>query len=81
MRIRGTGHDVLGLSVLAITSAFIVACQSPVERGKYLVTITGCNDCHTTKKNRAKWPRTGHEQDVGWLSRGFQGACATECAD
>jgi Cytochrome c len=21
--------------------------QSPVERGKYLVTIAGCNDCHT----------------------------------
>ena len=24
--------------------------QSPVERGKYLVTIGGCNDCHTPKK-------------------------------
>ena len=23
--------------------------QSPVERGKYLVTITGCHDCHTPK--------------------------------
>src|SRR6201993_4934768 len=23
--------------------------QSPVERGKYLVTIGGCNDCHTPK--------------------------------
>jgi mono/diheme cytochrome c family protein len=23
--------------------------QSPVERGKYLVTITGCSDCHTPK--------------------------------
>jgi mono/diheme cytochrome c family protein len=26
------------------------AAQSPVERGKYLVTIGGCNDCHTPKK-------------------------------
>jgi mono/diheme cytochrome c family protein len=25
------------------------AAQSPVERGKYLVTIGGCNDCHTPK--------------------------------
>ena len=25
------------------------AAQSPVERGKYLVTIAGCNDCHTPK--------------------------------
>ncbi len=24
--------------------------QSPVERGKYLVMIGGCNDCHTPKK-------------------------------
>jgi hypothetical protein len=23
--------------------------QTPVERGKYLVTIGGCNDCHTPK--------------------------------
>ena len=23
--------------------------QSPVERGKYLVTVGGCNDCHTPK--------------------------------
>ena len=23
--------------------------QSPVERGKYLVTLGGCNDCHTPK--------------------------------
>ena len=24
--------------------------QSPVERGKYMVTVGGCNDCHTPKK-------------------------------
>lgn len=23
--------------------------QSPIERGKYLVTISGCHDCHTPK--------------------------------
>src|SRR5262245_17026489 len=23
--------------------------QSPVERGKYLVTVGGCHDCHTPK--------------------------------
>ena len=26
-----------------------VANDAPVERGKYLVTITGCHDCHTPK--------------------------------
>ena len=25
------------------------AAQSPVERGKYLVTMAGCHDCHTPK--------------------------------
>jgi hypothetical protein len=25
------------------------AIQTPVERGKYLVVITGCHDCHTPK--------------------------------
>jgi hypothetical protein len=66
MHVRPTCDDVWRLSVCAVTSAFIVACgqppanqaagststaaQSPVERGKYLATITGCHDCHTTKK-------------------------------
>lgn len=28
----------------------VAASQTPVERGKYLVTIMGCNDCHTPMK-------------------------------
>ena len=31
--------------VAALASA--ASAETPVERGKYLVTITGCNDCHT----------------------------------
>jgi mono/diheme cytochrome c family protein len=66
MRVHPTCHDVLRLSVFVVTSAFIVASgqpqakqsaastsaapQSAVERGKYLVTIGGCHDCHTSKK-------------------------------
>lgn len=30
--------------------------QSPVERGKYLVTVAGCNDCHTPFKLGPKGP-------------------------
>jgi mono/diheme cytochrome c family protein len=26
------------------------SAQSPIERGRYLVEITGCHDCHTPKK-------------------------------
>src|SRR6266850_6620815 len=32
------------------TSNQTTPVQSPVERGKYLVTVGGCNDCHTPKK-------------------------------
>ena len=70
MRIRTTCRDILRLSVLAVTSPFIVASQSPAERGKYLVTITGCNDCHTTKKIGPNGPEAdmskmlaGHPED------------------
>ncbi len=30
--------------------------QSPVERGKYLVTLGGCNDCHTPKNFTPQGP-------------------------
>jgi mono/diheme cytochrome c family protein len=33
-----------------------VAVQSPAERGKYLVTIASCNDCHTPLKMGPKGP-------------------------
>jgi cytochrome c553 len=51
-------------AILAATS-IALACQqaeqraaasSPVERGKYLVTAMGCNDCHTPWKLGEKGP-------------------------
>jgi mono/diheme cytochrome c family protein len=33
----------------AASSQIRAAAQSPVERGRYLVTIGGCHDCHTPK--------------------------------
>ena len=35
--------------VIASLAGFPLAAraETPVERGLYLVTITGCNDCHT----------------------------------
>ena len=32
---------------LVVLSAMSAAAQTPAERGKYLVNIAGCNDCHT----------------------------------
>lgn len=65
-------------SMLAVllTTAAINACadakseSATLERGKYLVKITGCNDCHT-----ANYPASGGKipteqwlqgSDVGW---------------
>jgi hypothetical protein len=52
---------VLGVGFLALAGA--AAAQNPapgrepgVERGKYLVTIMGCHDCHTPKKMGAQGP-------------------------
>ncbi len=36
------------------------AAPSPVERGQYLVTVGGCNDCHTPWK----LGETGPEPDM-----------------
>jgi hypothetical protein len=40
---------VLGVGI--VFSGFIgcVQKQNPVDRGKYLMTIGGCHDCHTSK--------------------------------
>src|SRR5215471_9520792 len=38
--------------------------QSPVERGKYLVTVGGCNDCHTPKKMSANGPEPDMSQEL-----------------
>jgi cytochrome c553 len=40
--------------------------QSPAERGKYLVTLGGCNDCHTPMKMGANGP----EPDLSRLLSG-----------
>jgi mono/diheme cytochrome c family protein len=38
---------IFGLAVALGTSAIGAQAQSSVERGKYLVTLGGCSDCHT----------------------------------
>lgn len=67
---------VLCLAVMAafaqLTPAEENAAGGPsVERGKYLVTIMGCNDCHTPWKMGANGPEPdmsrmliGHPQDL-----------------
>jgi hypothetical protein len=71
---------LLGLIIASV--AFLFACQtagdtksmSPqemVQKGQYLVTVSGCNDCHSTKKMTPQGPMPdeafllcGHLQDA-----------------
>jgi mono/diheme cytochrome c family protein len=55
------------------------ADQSPVERGRYLVQIGGCNDCHTPGYAE----KAGNVPATEWLTGapvGFQGAWGTSYA-
>ena len=80
MRGRSVSHGVLQIIV---TTTVIVAnaalsaqqaapaSQSTLDRGKYLVTIGGCHDCHTPKKMGPNGPEAdmslalaGHPQDI-----------------
>lgn len=53
-----------------------VAASDPVAAGKYLVTVAGCNDCHTPG-----WMETGGQVDEAlWLTGtpvGFRGPWGT----
>jgi hypothetical protein len=68
-------HATLAIMGLALTTAVAVAATGAdpdkVARGKYLVTVAGCNDCHTPWKMGANGPEpdmsrmlSGHPQDM-----------------
>ncbi len=45
-------RTLIGIVVAVTLAVPILGCEKkpdPVERGKYLVTIMGCHDCHTPK--------------------------------
>src|SRR3954447_8402467 len=61
------------LATLSVTakSTNVPTKQQQIARGQYLVTIGGCNDCHTPLKMGAKGPEpdmsrmlSGHPQHV-----------------
>ncbi len=67
---------LLALAVAGTATAAPKGAQRQIERGRYLVSITGCNDCHT-----AGYAQTGGKIPVGeWLTGspvGFQGPWGT----
>jgi len=78
-------NKTLALAVMGIIATLVsVGCgasassettdASRVERGKYLVSIMGCTDCHTPLKMGAKGPEpdmerflSGHPEQIGAL--------------
>jgi hypothetical protein len=77
----------LAVAVLVLSAVAVTACSDSqlvlraapadagrVERGKYLVTMIGCNDCHTPLKMSARGPEpdmdrflSGHPEAIGPL--------------
>ncbi len=58
-----TGCTIIGLCCLFLGSEASLAAEQKaaskktlIERGQYLVTIGGCNDCHSPKKMTPKGP-------------------------
>jgi mono/diheme cytochrome c family protein len=69
-----------GLAIAAVTASVAapatVSTNSSVAHGRYLVTVAGCNDCHTAGYLQSG----GHSPAAGWLtgqSVGFQGPWGT----
>jgi hypothetical protein len=66
---------VIGFSGSAIGTMRDRSGSAQVERGKYLVTIMGCNDCHTPWKLGPNGPEpdmtrmlSGHPEQIGPLA-------------
>lgn len=74
MNARNLFASLAALAVIATTAAFAFASEGPsdpIERGRYLVTATGCNDCHTPWGMTADGPApdmshmlSGHPADL-----------------
>jgi hypothetical protein len=60
------GALIAVLGTAACTEPGSASSAARVERGKYLVTIGGCNDCHTPLKMGPKGP----EPDMAWMLSG-----------
>jgi mono/diheme cytochrome c family protein len=44
---RGSFRSIAAAAIIASTAATAHAADPQIERGKYLVAIAGCGDCHT----------------------------------
>ena len=65
----------------ATTAPAAAPAQTPAERGKVLVTVGGCHDCHSPKKIGPGGPEpdmsralSGHREDYPLFSAGRPGS-------
>jgi mono/diheme cytochrome c family protein len=78
--ITRTGMLVLaGLAALASTAASAADRSAEVERGRYLVTIGGCNDCHTPG-GMEQGPAVPEKDWLTGVPVGYQGPWGTSYA-
>jgi len=68
-----------GLSLMLATASAFAAGPAQVARGKYLITIGGCNDCHTPGYME-KGPVVPENQWLTGVPVGFQGPWGTTYA-
>jgi mono/diheme cytochrome c family protein len=82
MKTRNAWIVLAGVSTMlaaGVAPAADEGTQGTVDRGRYLVTVTGCNDCHTAGYGAA----AGKVPESEWLrgdAVGFQGPWGTSYA-
>lgn len=73
---------LLTAAILFLTASAFAAEKTDdelIERGRYLVKVTGCNDCHTPRYGE----RSGNVPETDWLigtSIGYKGGWGTTYA-
>lgn len=70
---------LFGVLVQPAVADDLSAAAEPIERGRYLVKVSGCNDCHTP----GYMERSGEVSEAEWLTGsevGFQGPWGTTYA-
>ena len=68
-RLTGGVAAGMALGMLVVAGSATRAAETPVEHGKYLVTVMGCSDCHTDGSFAGK-PDMAHF--LGGSNTGFE---------
>jgi len=64
MKARTAAHWMLATLALAAAAAHAADRKPEIERGRYLIQVAGCNDCHTPNYG----PSAGKVDEKLWLT-------------